>query len=521
MENKARLSSEAYTALEAIVGSENVTDDPAVLESYSFIWANELFFGDRFAPFRPLAVILPNNTKEIQAIVKTCNKFKIKFKAHSTGFNPAALTANEPYLVIDLRKLNRILFIDEKNMIALVEPYVSHGELFFECIKRGLRFNALGAGPSASVVASSCCFDGIGFHSISAHFDGQNVLGAEWVLPNGELIRLGSMATDSGWFTADGPGLNLRAILRGRYGPCGGLGIITKLAVKLAPWYGPPKLNLKGNPPLYELEIPENFRLYAITFASTKELIEFLRLVEEEQIALCAYKIMCGSTTFVQVTTDSNEEALKKINLKKDIVKKFGNAVLLLMDAASAKEMELKEAYFRKILELTKGEIIPLDKQEESTLFALVLIGVGALRETHRATGGNAMITINCGTYEVCAQIDEKMRPLLLEYAKEGKILFTENESWLVPIAGQWVVIGHGPGYDPTDLESLKAIKELRDLYAKHAFEKKLCIPADGGKELGESTKSMESSLLNYRKYIHMIKKALDPNLLSESSFYG
>jgi len=106
-------------------------------------------------------------------------------------------------------------------MIAVVEPYVSHAELFYERIKKGLRFNALGAGSSASVVASSACHDGTGFHSLSSHFDGKNFVGAEWVLPDGEIVRLGSMATDSGWFTADCPGLSLRAILRGRVGANG------------------------------------------------------------------------------------------------------------------------------------------------------------------------------------------------------------------------------------------------------------------------------------------------------------
>jgi glycolate oxidase len=217
-----RLSEETYRALRDVVGPEYITDSPVILESYSFVWGNETLFGSRLAPFRPLAVVMPSSAEEVQAIVRLCNRFKIKFKAHSTGFETTALTAKEPYLAIDLRRLNHILLIDEKNMIAVVEPYVSHCELFYESIKRGLRFNALGAGPSASVAASSACHCGAGFHSVSSHYDAQNVVGAEWILPNGELIRLGSMATDSGWFAPHGPGLNLRAILRGVVGPNGG-----------------------------------------------------------------------------------------------------------------------------------------------------------------------------------------------------------------------------------------------------------------------------------------------------------
>jgi len=61
--------------------------------------------------------------------------------------------------------------------------------------------------------------------------------------------------------------------------------------VKLAPWYGPPKLNVRGEPPLYEVELPENFRFYMVAFPSLGLLVEFLRLIEEEQIAFAAYKV--------------------------------------------------------------------------------------------------------------------------------------------------------------------------------------------------------------------------------------
>lgn len=516
-----KIPEQAYRALEDIVGPEYITDDPAVLESYSFVFGNEGIFGSRLAPFNPLAVVMPGSAEEVQAIIKVCNRFKIKFKAHSTGFGQHALTAKEPFLSIDLRRLNRILLIDERNMIAVVEPYVSHAELFYECIKRGLRFNALGAGPSASVVASSACHDGSGFHCISSHFDGQNLLGVEWVLPDGEMIRLGSMATDSGWFTADGPGLSLRAVLRGRMGANGGLGVITKVAVKLAPWYGPPRLNVKGEPPLYECELPENFRLYVVAFPTIEPLVDFLRLIEEEQIAFAAYKLPLGGVTLIQVTTESNDKAWEKFRAKKEIVEKANYSVIVLLDAISPKEIEVKEECFRKILEKTGGEILPLDKQEESALLAQLLIGLGTFRESFRAAGSFSVAAFYDSNYDLCVKLAQFAERTLLKYAEEGKIVFLPGECWLSPFGGQWCHIEQVYGYDPVNPESVEATRELSSYILNSMLEQKFGLWGEGFISFDDSVHNVAGSLcLNYHHKIRAIKKALDPNLLSESTYY-
>ena len=80
-------------------------------------------------------MIVPGSTEEIQAIVKVCNRYKVKFKAHCTGFGPNGMIGEEGFLSIDLRRMDRILEIDEKNMYAVVEPYVSLGALTLEAIR--------------------------------------------------------------------------------------------------------------------------------------------------------------------------------------------------------------------------------------------------------------------------------------------------------------------------------------------------------------------------------------------------
>jgi len=51
-------------------------------------------------------------------------------------------------ILLDLRRMNRIIEINEKNMYAVVEPYVISAQLQAELMKRGFHFNVKGAGPT-------------------------------------------------------------------------------------------------------------------------------------------------------------------------------------------------------------------------------------------------------------------------------------------------------------------------------------------------------------------------------------
>jgi len=258
---------DAYRAIEDILGPEHITDDPAFLDSYAFQWLAELVRPNRshYMP-RPWAVAMPGSTSEVQAVTKVCNKYGVKIKPISTGWYhwSAPMKDHDPTLQLDLRRMNRILDIDEKNRFAIVEPYVICAQLQAEAMKRGLNINIIGAGSSTSVVASACAYFGGGPSSFALGNNSDNLLGQEWVTPAGEIIRTGSLSSGCGWFCSEGPGPSLRGITRGVLGSRGGLGTFTKCAIKLAHWPGPPTLEPQGPPPGYRLPIPENMRAYTI-----------------------------------------------------------------------------------------------------------------------------------------------------------------------------------------------------------------------------------------------------------------
>ena len=92
----------------------------------------------------------------------------------------------------------------------------------------------------------------------------ENVLGMEWVTPEGEIVRTGSLGSGDGWFCSEGPGPSVRGICRGTLGSRGGLGVYTRCAVKLAPHSVRPSGTSRARCPAYRLPVHENLRVYTL-----------------------------------------------------------------------------------------------------------------------------------------------------------------------------------------------------------------------------------------------------------------
>jgi glycolate oxidase len=248
-----------YKKIQKIVGPENVSKDPAVLDSYA---CHATFLGVPTQGMyrgvwwnRASAIVLPGSVEEIQEIVKSCNKYKVRFKAHSTGQYPGAFPQDRDGITIDLCRLNKIIEINKEHMYTVVEPYVTQAEIFTECIKHGLAPHMIDAGASISPLASITSVGGSGDSSITRGYNERNGLALEWILPTGEKLTLGSPNTpNAGWFSGDGPGPSLYGVIRGEGGAFGTRGIFTKVAIKLYPWHGPKKISAGGRPPWFDLK---------------------------------------------------------------------------------------------------------------------------------------------------------------------------------------------------------------------------------------------------------------------------
>ena len=159
-----------------------------------------------------------------------------------------------------MRRLNRIIEINEKSMYAVVEPYVTCAVLQAEAMKKGFTVHMIGAGCNTSAMPITA-HQGTGSSGVSTSCGDRNTLAVEWVTPDGELIKFGSLGAGAGWFCGDGPGPSLRGLIHGPQGVMGGLGIFTKAALKLYPYFGPLEPELEGVSPCYRFkEMPAEFR---------------------------------------------------------------------------------------------------------------------------------------------------------------------------------------------------------------------------------------------------------------------
>jgi len=269
-----------YQEMVNILGAEYVSDDPAVMEAYSRESQTPSFATRGRAEF----IVLPGSTEDVQQVVRLANRYQFPFSVLGSGLYFTTTAAVKPYwCMLDTKRMDR-LKIDEENMYAVVEPYVSLAQVQAEAMKRGL-FNGTPCSAEWSCVANHTMF---GLHGTAYRtgYAARNVLGVEWVLPTGQVLRTGSLAVPgAGYFWGEGPGMDARGVLRGLLGHFGALGVITRMAVKLYPWPGPSVFPTEGVAPRKKSELPrDRFRWYLFAYPSLEQALEAMREIGKAEI---------------------------------------------------------------------------------------------------------------------------------------------------------------------------------------------------------------------------------------------
>jgi glycolate oxidase len=528
------LPRDAYQELEDIVGPDNISEEPAILDSYAFQWGAELFRPgqSKFMP-RPGAVVLPGSTEEVQAIVRTCNRHRIKYKAYSTGWAVSSLASAEDTLQLDMRRMDRILEIDEKNMFAVVEPYVIGATLQAEAMKVGLNCNIIGAGASCSPLAASCSgLPGHGPASIYVGHASENLLALEWVLPNGDILRTGSLGSGDGWFCGEGPGPSLRGIARGRAGAKGGMGIFTKCALKLYPWPGPAELPVEGVIPAYYSPLPENFRAYTLAFPTWQAYAEAYYKIWDSEIGYIAHRQfnMLGgdlSSAFWTLyrdptkTLDDLEELAKTPEIQQ-LTEEMRYSFQIILAGNSPRDIKYQDEVLSEILAETEGwkvEAMSEPVMERFVLQYLIRMGFKSLNFTY--VGGFEGSFSQLGTPDFLISYVPVAQEMLSKYRKTGLIVDCGGDAMMGVVAGMggggYCLLEQFVFYDPHDKESARAATEyLRDA-AKIARERGWAIGMEMLILSMRLTKEEEMKLIAARqpaiyRWQRKIKQILDPN---------
>ena len=137
--------------LAKIVDSNNVLDSPEILKAYS----EDMSFVPKL---RPRCVVKPDSADEVQELVKWANDNNTPLIPVSSGpphFRGDTVPHIGGAVIVDLTGMKKIIRLDQKNRIAMVEPGVTFGELQPELAKEGLSaYMPLSPKNSKSVLAS-------------------------------------------------------------------------------------------------------------------------------------------------------------------------------------------------------------------------------------------------------------------------------------------------------------------------------------------------------------------------------
>jgi (+)-pinoresinol hydroxylase len=158
-------------------------------------------YRDAFSPFLnepeeriASGALAPVSTEQVQQIVRIANKYRIPLYPISTGKNlgyGGSAPAYSGSVVLDLKRMNRIIEVNEQHAFALVEPGVSYFDLYRYIQEHKLKVWIDCPDPGWGSVMGNALDRGGGYTTANYrnHFDSH--CGMEVVLPDGELLRTG------------------------------------------------------------------------------------------------------------------------------------------------------------------------------------------------------------------------------------------------------------------------------------------------------------------------------------------
>jgi len=173
---------------------------------------------------KPLAVIFPENTKEVSDILTYCNQNRIKVvpRGAGTGLSGGALPLADSILLC-LGKFNKIIDIDYKNRCVVTQPGVTNLSITQAVEDKGFYYAPDPSSQIACSIGGNVAENSGGVHSLKYGTTTNNILGAEVVFMDGTISRLGGKAFDS-------EGYDLLGLITGSEGL---LCVITEVIVKI------------------------------------------------------------------------------------------------------------------------------------------------------------------------------------------------------------------------------------------------------------------------------------------------
>jgi len=202
--------------LNSLLGSSNVLHKIEDLVLYEYDGSVE--------KARPDLVVFPHTTEDVSQIVKLAAKHNVPIvgRGSGTGLSGGALARGGGVMIVFAR-MNRILELDLENARAVVQPGVVNLDITRAVEHAGLYFAPDPSSQKSCTVGGNVAENAGGPHTLAYGVTVNHVTALELVLPDGEVVRVGSRHGDS-------PGYDLCGLFVGSEGT---LALVTEITVKL------------------------------------------------------------------------------------------------------------------------------------------------------------------------------------------------------------------------------------------------------------------------------------------------
>jgi FAD/FMN-containing dehydrogenase len=175
---------------------------------------------------KPSAVVLPQDTAEVAAVVRWCNAHGVPFtpRGAGTGLSGGVLPALGG-VVISTKKLTQILEIDVENRLMLAQAGIPNLRLSEAVKAHGLHFAPDPSSQTVATLGGNIAENAGGPHTLKYGVTTQHVVGLTMVDPTGEILHLGGKVPGA-------PGFDFVGLVIGGEGT---MGVVTEAWIRLTP----------------------------------------------------------------------------------------------------------------------------------------------------------------------------------------------------------------------------------------------------------------------------------------------
>ena len=210
------------SSLQKIIPKKDIISNNEELSKYNKDWRG-------FYNYKSICIVFPNSKIEISKILKLCfnNNIKVVPQAGNTSLTGASVPSKNNYeILINLKKMNKILSIDKTNLLIEVESGVILDNLKKYVNKNNFYFPLSLSSSGSCLIGGNIATNAGGINALKYGTIRESLQGIEVVLSDGSIIE--SMSA----MKKDNTGYDIKNIFCGSEGT---LGIITKALLKIYP----------------------------------------------------------------------------------------------------------------------------------------------------------------------------------------------------------------------------------------------------------------------------------------------